>query len=142
MLAVLATIGLSASASHDRMMLDRVDKLGAVAQSTLAVARSLEAEVTAGRTTREAALGRMRGVVKAIRFDGGSGYMVIIDNDGRYIAKGDNPTAAGTISDSKDENGRPTIELMGEALRDADEGTIRYLYGKPGVSRKFLMSRG
>jgi hypothetical protein len=29
-LGVLATIGLSASATHDRMMLDRIDKLRAV----------------------------------------------------------------------------------------------------------------
>src|SRR5580658_1516107 len=131
-LGAFAIIAVGASASHDRMMLDRIDKLRAVTQGLVAVAGSLEAEVVAGRSTRSAALTRMREIVNPLRYDGGVGYVFIMDEAGRYLAKGDNPALVGTLSNSKDENGRLTIDLVKDALRTGTEGTISYLYSKPG----------
>ncbi len=60
LLAVLATIGLSASNAYQRMMDDRIDKLRAVDETTVAIARALEADATAGRITHDQAMARMQ----------------------------------------------------------------------------------
>jgi methyl-accepting chemotaxis protein len=102
----------------------------------VAIAGSLETEVVAGRLTRDAALGRMRDVVNAIRYDGGLGYLTILDSTGLYIAKGDNPASVGTRSTAKDDKGRQSIDLMTDALRTADEGRISYSFAKPGQTER------
>jgi methyl-accepting chemotaxis protein len=131
-LGVVAMAGFSAIANYDRMIFDRVDKLRAVTQGVVAIAQSLEGEVAAGRLTHAAALEHIREAINPLRFDGGTGYVVAMDHAGVYLAKGDKPDAVGTVSNSKDENGRLTIELANEILRTKDEGTISYLYTKPG----------
>src|SRR5271168_2985120 len=95
-LAVLATIGLSASNAYQRMMTDRIDKLRAVDTSAIGIARALEADVTAGRISHDQAIARMREVVHAALYDGGIGYLFILTSKGIYLAKGDNPKLEGT----------------------------------------------
>jgi len=135
-LAVLATIGLSASDAHQRMMADRIDKLRAVDSSAVGIARALEADVTAGRITHDQAIARMREVVHAALYDGGVGYLFILSSTGIYLAKGDSPKLEGTQTTSKDASGRSIVELQAKALRTSDEGVINWEYSKPGETTR------
>jgi methyl-accepting chemotaxis protein len=74
-LAVVISIGAAASLLRQRMVDDRVDKLRAIVQSTLAIAQSLENRVAAHALTREQALASLRDDIHAMRFDGGAGYV-------------------------------------------------------------------
>jgi len=136
LLAVLATIGLSASNAYQRMMTDRIDKLRAVDENAVAIAGALEAEVTAGRLTHDQAMARMREVVHAMRYDGGVGYLFILNAKGIYLAKGDSPKLEGTQTTSKDASGRSIVELQAEALRHSDGGVINWEYAKPGETAR------
>jgi len=132
LLAVLATIGLSASNAYQRMMDDRIDKLRAVDETAVAIAGALEADATAGRITRDQAIARMREVVHAMRYDGGVGYLFILNTNGVYLAKGDSPKLEGTQTTSKDAAGRSIVALQADALRNSDGGVINWEYLKPG----------
>jgi hypothetical protein len=59
-LALVVSIGAAASLLRHRMVDDRVDKLRAVVQSTIAIAQSLEDRVLAHALTREQALALLR----------------------------------------------------------------------------------
>ena len=131
-LALLATIGLSATNTYHRMIDDRVDKLRAVDDSAVAIARALEADVVAGRITHDQAMARMREVIHAERYDNGVGYLFVLSANGIYLAKGDSPKLEGTQTTSKDASGRSIVALQQEALRDSDGGVIRWEYSKPG----------
>ncbi len=135
-LAVLATIALSTSNAYQRMMDDRIDKLRAIDESTVAIARALEAEVTAGRISRDEAIARMREVVHAMRYDNGVGYIFILTTNGIYLAKGDSPKLEGTQTTSKDASGRSIVELQAETLRNSDGGVINWEYSKPGETTR------
>ncbi len=136
LLAVLVTIGLSASNARQRMMYDRIDKLRAVDQSAVAIASALQADVTAGRITHDQAIARMREVVHAMRYDGGVGYLFILNTNGIYLAKGDAPKLEGTQTTSKDASGRSIVELQARVLRDSDGGVINWEYSKPGETTR------
>jgi methyl-accepting chemotaxis protein len=135
-LAVLATIGLSASNARQRMMADRIDKLRAVDSSAVGIARALQADVTAGKITHDQAIAQMRDVVHAARYDGGVGYLFILSSTGIYLAKGDSPKLEGTQTTSKDAAGRSIVELQADALRTGDEGVINWEYSKPGETAR------
>jgi methyl-accepting chemotaxis protein len=68
-LAVVLSIGAAAWLMHDRMFGDRIDKLRAVVQSTISIAKSLESRVAVHQLTREQALALLRDDVHALRFD-------------------------------------------------------------------------
>ena len=74
-LAVVISIGASASLMQRRMFDDRIDKLRAVVQSTIGIAQSLDDRVVSHQFTREQALALLRDDVHAMRFDGGGGYV-------------------------------------------------------------------
>ena len=136
LLAVLATIGFSASSADRRMMADRIDKLRAIDDSAIAIARALQAEVAAGHITHDQAIGRMRDIVHAMRYDDGIGYLFILDNNGIYVAKGDTPKLEGTHTTSKDASGRSIVDLQADALRSIDGGVINWEYSKPGETTR------
>ncbi len=136
LLLFLSALGLVAAAAqgavmlHERMIDDRVDKLRAVVQSAIGVARQLEAEVTAHRLTREQAIERLRTDIHGMRFDGGTGY-VIVRQGATMIAHGADPGMEGKPSFTKDTSGRLLTDLIHDALQDHDDAVVRYLFPKP-----------
>ena len=129
--ALIASIAMAASLMHQRMIDDRVDKLRAIVQTAIGIARALETEVAAHRLTREEAVEHLRTDLHAMRFDAGSGY-IIMRRDSTILIHGADPKLDGTHSATKDANGRPLTDLIQSALQGSDEGVVSYLYPKPG----------
>jgi methyl-accepting chemotaxis protein len=134
-LAVVLSIGCGALMLRDRMVDDRVDKLRAVTQSTLAIARGLESQVATGTLTREQAIDKLRQVIHLIRFDGGTGYVTVSSTDGTGIINGIEPAREGKASTAKDANGTSITALSAAVLRDSDEGVIKYSFPRPGQTQ-------
>jgi methyl-accepting chemotaxis protein len=130
-LAVIASIGAGASFLHRRMIDDRVDKLRAIVQSAIGVARSLDAEVTAGHLTPEQAFALLGSSIHGMRFDGGEGY-VIVRRDAVILLHGASPALENKPSMTRDAAGRLLTDLIGDALREGNAGVVAYLFPKPG----------
>jgi methyl-accepting chemotaxis protein len=133
-LALVASIGAAASLIHQRMFDDRVDKLRAVVQSTIAIAQSLENRVTAHDLTREQAQALLRGDIHAIRFDGGAGYVTAWTTDGTVVAHGTVPALEGKPTPVADTGGRTVLQLGADALQGSDHGVVAYAFPRPGQS--------
>ena len=88
--AVILSIGFSASMVRERLMEDRVDKLRAVVQSTISVARGLEIQVAAKTITREQAIDQLRQTIHLLRYDGGDGYVTVSLTSGIGLINGVN----------------------------------------------------
>ena len=138
LLLVLSAVGLVAAAGlggvmlHQRMIDDRVEKLQAVVQSTVSLAGSLEAQVAAARLTREQAMAQMRDLVHAIRFDGGTGYVMAQTAAGVNVMHGTNPALEGKPAPMDAATGRSIAVLTTEALGDRDSAMMSYMFPKPG----------
>jgi methyl-accepting chemotaxis protein len=135
-LALVASIGAAASLIHQRMFDDRVDKLRAVVQSTIAIAQSLEERVLAQAITRDQALALLRDDVHAMRFDAGTGYVFAQTLDNIFVLHGAAPALEGKPSQVVNEIGRPLTELIREALRNGESGTVSYMFPKPGQTER------
>jgi methyl-accepting chemotaxis protein len=134
-LAAAAAITVGASMLHTRMVNDCIEKLRAVVQSTLTIARSFDAQVKAGALTQPQAFARLKETVHAIRFDGGNGYVVLSGLDGNTFIHGSAPEREGKPSTTTDAAGRPITSLIAEALSQADDGVITYRTNRPGDTR-------
>ncbi|HEY0182104.1 MAG TPA: cache domain-containing protein [Rhodopila sp.] len=137
-LAVVAAIGLGASTLHQRMLLDRIDKLQTAVELSVGLARELNEQVTTQRMTMDQAQDRFRTVIHALRFDDGNGYISVQTEvaDGGYIilAHGSEPAREGKSSSAKDSDGRLISDLMRETLTGHDSGVVSYLFPKPGTT--------
>jgi methyl-accepting chemotaxis protein len=131
-LAVAVSIAYGAMTVRDRMVEDRVDKLRAVVQSTVTIARGLEAQVVAKALTHDQAIDRLRETVHLMRFDSGNGYISLSQMDGTVLIHGADPSREGKPSTAADSSGRPIAALYGEALRTAEEAVIAYTFPRPG----------
>jgi methyl-accepting chemotaxis protein len=131
-LAVVISIGAAASLLRQRMVDDRVDKLRAIVQSTLAIAQSLENRVAAHALTREQALASLRDDIHAMRFDGGAGYVTAWTTDGIVVAHGTVPTLEGKPTPVADTSGRTVQQLGAAALQGSDQGVVTYAFPRPG----------
>ena len=141
-LGLILSIGAGAFQMHQRMLDDRVDKLRAVVQSTIAFALSLETRVVAHQLTHEQALALLRDDIHAMRFDGGAGYLSVQAEDANggtiVLVHGANPAREGKPSDAKDGDGRPVSDLIAAALDGHDEGVFRAMFPKPGQTVPLL----
>jgi methyl-accepting chemotaxis protein len=131
-LAVIASIALAASIMHQRLIDDRVDKLRAVVETALGLARSLEDQVAAHQVSREQAIGQFRNAAHSIRFDGGVGYITAWTTDGIVVAHGTAPTLEGKPTPVADTSGRTVMQLGEAALHGGDSGVVSYAYPRPG----------
>jgi len=131
-LAVIGSIGTGLSIMRDRMTTDRIEKLRTVVEMTSSLARFMEAEVQAGRLTHDQALGQFRSQVHALRYDEGTGYLVVQGEDDVILAFGPDPKRDGTPSSARDASGRSNADQIREVLRHAGDGVITYFYPKPG----------
>ena len=132
--AVTVAVIVGASAMHQRMYDDRVDKLRAVVQGVRSFASALEAQAAAGKLTHDQAFAAVREYAHAMRFDHGDGYVTASGYDGisRINAvnqSGENKRAVPLA------NGKTVSGLVDEALRGgADDGVISYVFPKPGAT--------
>ncbi|MEA2741397.1 MAG: methyl-accepting chemotaxis protein [Acetobacteraceae bacterium] len=120
---ILVTIS-SASMLHQRMLDDRMNKLRAVVTSTVTLAKALQARIGTHDLTSQQALEQFHRDVRAIRFDGDTGYISVVDiASGNVVMHGVNPALEGKLSTSRN---------IADSVRDADEGTTSYMFPKPG----------
>jgi methyl-accepting chemotaxis protein len=135
-LAALAMIGIAlvgAGTLHHRMLDDRAEKLRVAVDSAVAIAGALEARVEAQEMTREQALASFRRDISAIRFDGGTGYLAVLDaQTGVTLIHGANPALEGKPLPNDSETGQPISEAIINAVRTSDEGLTSYMFPKPG----------
>jgi methyl-accepting chemotaxis protein len=134
--AVVVSIACGAVTLRERMTDDRIDKLRAIVQSNISIARGLEVQVDAKTITREQAIARLRETVHSLRFDGGTGYLTVSGTDGIGLINGSNPSLEGTRGTATDDNGRPLTSLFADALRNSDDGVVAYSFPKPGQTQK------
>ena len=127
---MIATIGAGASLLYQRMYDDRVAELNAVLETTMSLAKGLEAQVTAKQITREQAIQRMRDDVHLIRYDGA--WVTVYGWDGIILMQGAQPALEGKPGVARDSNGHTVMELARVALADKDIGVIRYSYPRAG----------
>ena len=131
-LGLVAASGIGDLMLHQRMIDDRMEKLHAVVDSVVSVARSLEVEVAGGRLTREQAQAQVRGLVHGMRFDGGTGYVFVFTDAGAISMHGANPALEGKPAPADVATGRSLADLASEALRGGDHAMISYMFPKPG----------
>jgi methyl-accepting chemotaxis protein len=137
--AIVAVAFIGAVTLHQRMLDDRTEKLQAVVHSAVTLAGSLEARVGAHEITREQAIELFHRDVRAIRFDGGTGYLAALDErTGKTLMHGVNPALEGTSSALDIATGRPITTLVMEAVRSSNEGTATYMYPKPGQTEALV----
>jgi methyl-accepting chemotaxis protein len=131
-LAVSASIGAGASLLYQRMVEDRIDKLSAILDTAISLAKGLEAEVAAHRMTHEQALEQMRNDVHQIRFGVGD-YLSLQTMAGIVLAHGSTPALEGKQSTARDADGNSVSDLTRAALGSSgDTGVIRYSFPRPG----------
>jgi methyl-accepting chemotaxis protein len=134
-LGLIATMGLNASALHQRMLDDRIDKLKGIVDLVQSYAVTLQQRVVAGQMTKEQQTAALRDVLYAMRFDNGDGYLFMETPDGTVLIHGTDKTKEGKPTTSKDAAGHSVGELMLNLFRTADAGTISYAMSKPGQTQ-------
>jgi len=135
-LAVVAAISLGATTLHRRMLEDRIDKLRAVVDSSMGLARGLIKQVADHQLTQDQAIAQFRAEMHTLRFDNGVGYVSVqVEHpDGSIImlVHGTDPGREGKPSDATDSSGRPIGDMIRAALSGGREsGVITYLFPKP-----------
>ncbi len=130
-LALIAAIAAATSIMQQRMVNDRVDKLRAVVQSAIGVAKTVDLEARSQGLTREQAIERLRASIHGMRFDNGAGY-IIVRRGTMILLHGADPAMEGKASVTADASGRPLAELIENALQGKDESVVTYLFPKPG----------
>ena len=76
-LGLVASIAAGTSIMQQRMVDDRVNKLRAVVQSAIGIAKIVDLEAGAAGLTREQAIERLRATIRGMRFDDGAGYIIV-----------------------------------------------------------------
>ena len=99
---------------YQRMYDDRVAELNAVLETTMSLAKGLQAQVAAKQITGEQALQRMRDDVHLIRYDGA--WVTVYGWDGIILMQGAQPALEGKPGVARDSNGHTVMELARVAL--------------------------
>jgi methyl-accepting chemotaxis protein len=136
-IGVAGSIVAGASTMHQRMLDDRIDKLRIAVDMTVSLAKGLEANVQAGKLTRQQAIDQLVTNVHVLRYDRGAGYMIIQRaDDDVVLAHGLDPKREGLVSSVKTADGRTNADQIRDVLRDKDQGLISYPYAKPGETEQ------
>lgn len=130
-LALTAAIGAASTVLHRQMMQGRFAKLRAVVEMAYERAQALDAEVKAGKLTKEAALDRFKDDARTMWFDDHRSYVAVGRSDGIWLVNPAVPKIEGSRG-TKMPNGRYILEDLADAVKDRNEGTSSYDYPKPG----------
>ncbi len=138
-ISLLMAIALSAWFLHESMVADRISKLRAGVELMHGYASALEADVVAGRITRQDAFDRFRSGIHAMWYDDHSNYFFANEMSGISIAHAANHKLEGTdMTVLKDHTGTHFIAAMIDLLKTTDEGVITYSFPKPGQTEALL----
>ncbi|WP_019645457.1 methyl-accepting chemotaxis protein [Novispirillum itersonii] len=131
-LALTVVLWRSLSVLHDDLVDGRVTMLHNVLEGAQSMAQGLQTgPVKAGTLTAEEAQRRWLDAVSAVRFDGGTGYLFVLDRSGKALAHGQNPALVGTdMSGLKDQKGNLYVKDMLAVVRDAGQGRVDYWFPK------------
>jgi methyl-accepting chemotaxis protein len=132
-LSLAIAIGAATSILHERMMQDRVGKLRGVVELATEQAAALDADVKAGKLSKEAALAAFRASGRSMWFDDHHAYVGIITLDGLWFMNAAVPKIEGTPG-TKMPDGRYIQESFIDAIKSKDEGIAIYDYPKPGAT--------
>jgi methyl-accepting chemotaxis protein len=130
------SIGMAASLVHDKLMEQRVAKLHGMVEAARGIASALEADVVAGKMSREEAINRFHDDLSAMWYDHHSGYVTLFTMDGKALVYPSLPQLEGTdILSLQDASGTPIVPRMIALMRTAPEGVLRYGFPRPGATR-------
>ncbi|CAN5544523.1 methyl-accepting chemotaxis protein [soil metagenome] len=130
-LSLAAAIGAATSILHQRMLADRIAKLKAVVEVAMEQAQAFDAQVKAGKLTRDEAMAKFREAGRAMWFDNHTAYVAIVDYDGLWFSNAGVPKIEGSMG-SKMADGRYVSENLRGAVKSSDQGLTIYPYPKPG----------
>ena len=123
---------VGASLLYQTMLDGRIGKLRAMTDATRSMAVALQKDVEAGRLTQDQALASLKATMHAIRYDGGSGFVVAYNLDGTVAVNGAAPAAEGKPAPVDPTSGRSVFDLTQQALRPGGNGLVSYAYPRPG----------
>jgi methyl-accepting chemotaxis protein len=133
LLALVVSGGIGAVIARQKMFDERLAEIHAIVDTAHGLATRLEAEVQAGRLTHEEAVERFRFALHSMHYNHGHDYLMAHGLDGVTMAHGANPKQVGenrlAVADA---NGKPIVGSMIEALKNADEAVVTYVYPKAG----------
>jgi methyl-accepting chemotaxis protein len=130
-LAMAAAIWAATTILHQRMVQDRIGKLRSVTEIAYEQAQVLDAQVKAGKLSRDDAMARFKEVGRGLWFDNHRNYITIADFDGVNVLNPAVPKIEGTRG-VKMSDGRYIIQTFVDAVKTSDEGLSLYDYPKPG----------
>lgn len=134
--AILSIGAIGAGTLHQRMLDDRIEELRAVVSSELTVAAGLEARVAAQEITRQQALDSFHRDIRALRFDGGTGYLSVLDlRSGTTLMHGVNPALENAPQVIDIASGKPVGSLLIATVQSSDTGVATYMFPKPGQTK-------
>ena len=135
-MTVAAMIAISAVGGfmlRQRMFDDRMEKIQAAVDSAVGIAGALEARVGAGTLTREQAQDLFHRDVRAIRFDGGTGYLTVLDTrTGTLVMHGVNPALEGKPTPLDAATKQLISVAIMQSVAASDTGFAPFMYPKPG----------
>ncbi len=135
-LAGAVSIALAASAlwlNQRSMLEDRKETLRSVVQAAHGLATGYEAEVKAGRLTREQAFERFKANVNTM-FYNGKDYIFAQNMSYQTIIHPVRPDVIGKDQrDNKDSNGVYFVRALVDTARNQGDGFIEYMYPKPNT---------
>ncbi|WP_372396995.1 cache domain-containing protein [Azospirillum sp. HJ39] len=135
-LAGAVSIALAASAlwlNQRSMLEDRKETLRSVVQAAHGLATGYEAEVKAGRLTREQAFERFKANVNTM-FYNGKDYIFAQNMTYQTIIHPVRPDVIGKDQrDNKDSNGVYFVRALVDTARNQGDGFIEYMYPKPNT---------
>ena len=135
LVSLLLLAGLAVIERYDDMWEARADKLRAVTDEAVSIARELQRSVEAGGMSRAQAIEAFRNAVRPMRYDGQTGYLFAYDMDGLTLILGPTPQVEGTSrAQFKDSDGKLLVQDMIAAARQGG-GMVTYRYPKPGSDR-------
>ncbi|AWK85538.1 methyl-accepting chemotaxis protein [Azospirillum thermophilum] len=131
--ASLAIATAAAWLNYDSMYKDRMATLRAVVETASGVAASYEAEVKAGRLTREQALDRFKSNLYAMLYDGKE-YLFVISTEYKLLLHPFRPDLIGQYQrENKDANGVFYVRAMVDGAAGKGEAFVEYEFPKPNA---------
>ncbi len=116
-----------------QMMDDRFAKLRAVVEVAHGLAQSFEADVVAGKTSREDAQKQYRERLYAMWYDDKTSYAATASMAGVMLANPANPKLEGrNLMELKDATGKLIIAPQIELMKKQSEATFDFYFPKPG----------
>jgi methyl-accepting chemotaxis protein len=129
---LLAAGGVVVAGQVRQQMLDaRLQQLRAITEGARSQAAALEDRVKAGELTHEQAMAAFVAQSKVLRYDNGSGYIIVNGMDGMTLVN-PNTKIVGTNQLDVVTNGIAIARLLRDGVRDHGETVVHYDYYRPG----------